>query len=113
MEILNLLKDQLNLDLYIILIVFLSGFFQEKYLCKIILSADSKFDATIKTLIVSFVVSSIYIWIVYYELDDKSVKLPYAKYFLSYFTATSIYELAIRPFTRWWKKKFNSKNEEE
>lgn len=109
MEWFDYLKDKWNLDIIIIGIVFLSGFFQEKYLCDAKLVKDARLDASIKTLAVSFIASSIYIVLMYKEAKhnstDGTVFLPWAKYFISYFTATSLYDLGIRPLRKWITKK--------
>ena len=95
MDILNYLNDKLNIDFIIVLLVFLSGYFQEQYLCGWILSKIPRYDAAIKTLLVSFVVSSVYIYFMY--RNDRTVAVPYVKYFISYFVATSLYDLAVKP----------------
>lgn len=93
------LLQQWNIDLLIVAIVLISGFFQQKYLCKITVSKDSKYDAAVKTLVVSLVASLIYI-----ALQYKDVDKPWAKLFISYFFATSLYEILIRPFLRFIQK---------
>jgi len=109
MEWFDYLKDKWNLDVIVIILVFLSGFFQEKYLCEFKWAKDSRIDASIKTLAVSFIVSSVYIFLMFKELkrvaEDGKVLVPWAKYFISYFAATSLYDLGIRPLRKWIKKK--------
>lgn len=109
MEWFDYLKDKWNLDVIVIILVFLSGFFQEKYLCEFKWAKDARIDASLKTLVVSFIVSSIYIFLMYKELkrvsEDGKALLPWAKYFISYFAATSMYDLGIRPLRKWIKKK--------
>lgn len=109
MEWYEYLKDKWNLDIIIIVIVFLSGFFQEKYLCKFSWVKDGRFDASLKTLIVSLIASSIYIILIYKEAkrtsEDGTALIPWAKYFISYFAATSLYDLGIRPIRKWITKK--------
>lgn len=107
MNIITYLQESLNLDVWLMLIVFLSGFFQERFTDNIRISRNDKSNAAYKTFLVSLLAGTIYVWLAYYELPDKTVPLPWAKYFISYFTATSLYELAIRPFRKWWKKKFS------
>lgn len=109
MEWFDYLKDKWNLDVIVIVLVFLSGFFQEKYLCEFKWVKDARIDASLKTLIVSFVVSSIYIFLMYKEAkriaEDGKALVPWAKYFISYFAATSLYDLGIKPLRRWIKTK--------
>lgn len=95
--------DKWNIDAVILLMVFLSGLFQEKYLGIVSLVKDPRLDSSLKTLLVSFVAGSVYIVLVYWD----SKELPYVKYFISYFTATSIYDLAIRPIRKWITKMTN------
>lgn len=104
------LQKSWNIDLMIFLIVMLSGFFQEKYLPHWKLVKDERLCAALKTLFVSFLASTIYIFIVYKEAKGQAnatgaaVLLPWGKYFITYFAATSIYDLLIRPFRKWITK---------
>lgn len=91
-----------KLDIYIIGLVLLSGFFQKRYFkgfCWI--KQDPTYDSALKTLALSAVVSVVYIALV----KDPEAATPYAKYFLSYFTATSAYELLINPFIKFLERK--------
>jgi len=88
-------------DFIIIGIVLVSGFFQKMYLKGFYLSKDSSYDSALKTLVVSAVFSSIYILLI----KNPENVTNWAKYFLSYVFATSLYELLINPFTNWIKKK--------
>lgn len=90
-----------KLDIAIVGIVLCSGFFQKMYLKGFYLSKDTSYDSALKTLLVSAVVSSIYIVVL---KDPESVN-NWAKYLISYFGATSLYELLIDPFTKWIKAK--------
>jgi uncharacterized membrane protein len=103
MNILNYLKTEWNLDLIIMLIVIASGFFQDKYLRDWTLSKVNDTNGALKTLIVSGVVSVIYIILLY--SNDAFPKSVWAMYFISYFAATSFYELLIKPFRRFLEKK--------
>jgi len=109
MDTLHLLIEKLNIDPIIVALVILSGFFQEKYLCHFKLSKETRYDAALKTLAVSFIAASIYIVLIY----DKTVPLPAAKYFISYFAATSLYDMVIRPVTKWMKKLISKATGEE
>ena len=99
MNILDSLMDKL--DLIIVGIVLCSGFFQKIYLKGFKLSKDESYDSALKTLIVSAVASVIYISFI----KDPENANNWAKYFVSYFGATSLYELLLSPFIRWVKSK--------
>lgn len=107
MEWYDYLKEKWNIDAIIIGIVFLSGFFQEKYFCHLKWSKDTRFDAALKTLAISIVVSTIWILLVYEEAKraDENTFIPWAKYLISWFAATSLYDMGIRPLRKWIKKK--------
>lgn len=87
-----------RIDAVVLVLVLLSGFFQKKYLTDFVLSKSKKTDGALKTLIVSFVVSLV--WIVL-KRDGNAV--AYSDYFVTYFFATSLYELIVKPFERWIK----------
>lgn len=105
MEWYEYLKDKWHLDTLIVAIVILSGFFQEKYLAVFQWVKDKRYDASIKVLTVSSLVSLIYILLMYKEAkrlsEDGVAIIPWGKYFISYFAATSLYDLAIRPVRKW------------
>jgi hypothetical protein len=103
-EFLDYIATKWNVDIIIVLIVLLSGFFQSSYLTIIELSKNPKTDSAWKTLTVSFVASMV--WIIFTHKGSKD-PLPLAKYFFSYFLATSLYELLINPFKNWIVSKFN------
>lgn len=109
MEFIDTLQQKWNIDLVIFLIVMASGFFQERFLPYWQLVKDQRLCAALKTLIVSFIASSVYIFIVYKQLhSDKTegaeVIVPWGKYFITYFMSTSIYDLLVRPFRKWITK---------
>jgi len=110
MDLITELQTKWNIDIYIIAIVMLSGFFQEKYMCIFKWSKDARLDAALKTLALSFLVSSIYIIILYKDAkrlsEDGKVFLPWGKFLITYFATTSLYDLAVRPFRKFIKKKF-------
>ncbi len=95
MDYLTYIKDHLHIDPIIVLIVIAAGFFQNRYLAKWNISKDDKTASALRTLVVSGVVSIIYMWLSFTPRD------AFASYFLSYFLATSMYELLIRPVTKW------------
>lgn len=108
MDFIETLQQKWNIDLVIFLLVMLSGFFQERFLAHWNLTKDARLCAALKTLIVSFVVSTIYISIVYKQAhgqsDGAEVMIPWGKYFITYFASTSIYDLLVRPFRKWITK---------
>jgi hypothetical protein len=94
-----------SIDFLIVALVLASGFFQSRYMTGFKLSKTNEgLDSALKTLGVSFVVSAIYILI----LQDPDKPSNWAKYFLSYFFATSFYELIVDPFVNFVKKKLGS-----
>lgn len=106
MEWYEYLKEKWHLDVVIVALVFLSGFFQEKYL-RTPWRKDPRFDASLKTLVISLLISSIYIMVSYKEAKrmDAETLIPWAKYLFSWFAATSLYDMCIRPLRKWIKKK--------
>jgi hypothetical protein len=79
-----------NIDWVIVILVIASGYFQSAYL------KDLNFNDALKTLFVSFVVSGIYLLLVG-DLNDKA---SLARYFFSYFIATSLYEILLKSWTK-------------
>lgn len=96
--------DQLMnvLDVVVVVLVLLSGFFQKKYFQGFKLSSNESYDSALKTLALSFAVSIIYIVLI----KDPTRANNWSRYFLSYFAATSLYELLVSPFTKWLQSKF-------
>jgi putative effector of murein hydrolase LrgA (UPF0299 family) len=91
-----------KIDIYIVGLVLLSGFFQNKYFKGFkINKKDESYDSALKTLLLSAVVSVVYI----YLLKDPEKADNWSKYFISYFMATSIYELIVSKFVDWIKLK--------
>jgi hypothetical protein len=93
-----------SIDFIIVGLVLASGFFQKRYLSGFSLVKTDSLDSALKTLGLSFVVSVIYILI----LKDPDKPSNWAKYFISYFFATSLYELIVEPFANWVKLKFGN-----
>lgn len=91
-----------KIDVYIVVIVLCAGFFQSRYFKGFSISKDASYDSALKTLGLSAVASAIYIILA----KNPGVATNWAKYFISYFAATSLYELLINPFTNWVKNKF-------
>lgn len=94
MNVLTSLTDKL--DFWVMGIVLCSGFFQTKYLKGFCWSKDGSYDSALKTLALSAVASSIYIILA----KDPERANNWAKYFVSYFAATSLYELLVNPFIK-------------
>lgn len=119
MEWYDYLTSKWHIDPIIIAIVFLSGMFQEKYF-RFELAKDKRYSNGLKTLFLSLLVGVIYAFIVYHDekaalkksgAEDISVSIPLKMYFISYFAATSLYDMAVRPFRNWLNKKFGNKEE--
>lgn len=90
-----------KLDWVIVVLVLLCGFFQKRYLKGFSLSKETSYDSALKTLFLSAVVASLYIFL----LKDPNKVNNWSKYFISYFAATSLYELLVTPFLAWIKSK--------
>ncbi len=99
MEQINEYLKYLHIDPIIFLIVFASGFFVDRMFKGIVIFKEKRTDMAWKTLIVSFAVSVLYFYL------NGTPKDMYAELFLSYFVATSLYELLVRPFSKWLSKK--------
>lgn len=91
-----------QLDVVIVGIVLCSGFFQKAYLRGFYFSKDASYDSALKTLTLSAMVSIIYIL---FLKHDGGIGKKLSGYFLSYFAATSLYELLINPFIAWIKSR--------
>ena len=98
-----------RIDFVIVAIVLCSGFFQARYMASIVWIKNIRQDQAVKTLVVSAFVSIMYIILV--KNPEKGEY--YAMYFLSYFFATSLYELLINPFTKWLKSAFSQKGKQD
>jgi hypothetical protein len=94
----KLLLDRI--DWVVFAIVLLSGLFQASYIPFRILKKD-KYDSSIKTLALSFVVCGIYI----FAIKNPENPVNHANALFSYFAATSLYELMIDPFVDYIKSK--------
>jgi hypothetical protein len=85
MELINYLIEALNIDMIIVILVLAAGAFQKKYL------VDLNLSAAVKTLIVSFFFTTIYIILLY--VSGALRKEQFTIYFISYAVATSFYEI--------------------
>ena len=83
-----------NIDFIIVGLVLCAGFFQKQYFKGFRLSKDDSYDSALKTLMLSAIVSIIYIVLI----KDPEKPKNWSMYFLSYFAATSLYELIVNPF---------------
>jgi hypothetical protein len=93
MDLFQLLQpNSLPIDIVMIVLVLLSGLFQQKYL-----SGVQKLNGAWKTLIVSFVFCIIYgsLFFLAYGIEKNML----LRWFFSYVLATSMYELLIKKFT--------------
>jgi hypothetical protein len=79
-----------NIDWIIVILVIASGYFQNAYL------KDLVFNDALKTLLVSFVASGIYLAFAGNLTDKASI----AKYFFSYFLATALYDVLLKGWTK-------------
>lgn len=114
-QLFEYLKHQLNIDIIIVVLVILSGFFQDKYMGVFRWSKSDRYDASLKTLALSAAISLVYILLMYDFHKNASMKkgepvdaIPWAKYLISYFAATSLYDLVINPFRKFITKKLGS-----
>lgn len=98
MEVLVYLKEQLHIDLFIVLLVFAAGFFQQRYLYNL------KWSQALRTLAVSFVFSAVYLILL--SIAGQFKKENIVQYFISYAVATSFYELLIKPFKTHFQNAF-------
>jgi hypothetical protein len=103
--------DTQYIDFVIFWLVIASGFFQERYLRPWRwYRSDARYDATLKTFVVSLILCGVYTWLAKYEAGiateaEQQQGLPWAKLFISFALATSFYDLIIRLFKMEWKKK--------
>lgn len=93
-----------NIDWIIVGLVMCAGFFQKQYFKGFTLAKDISYDSALKTLTLSAVVSIIYILLI----KDPEKAKNWSMYFLSYFAATSLYELIVNPFVDFIKSKLPS-----
>jgi hypothetical protein len=104
MEILNYFVQNLHIDIFIMILVFAAGFFQARYL------GDIKGSSALKTLVVSFIFSVIYIILL--KVAGNFQRENSAIYFISYCVATSFYEILIKPFLNALKIDLNKRIQE-
>lgn len=114
MEWFEYLRDKWNVDVIIVALVFLSGFFQEKYLTGWVWINNARRDASLKTLVASFIFSTLYIIVAAKELkraniDGATAFLPWGKWLFSYLFTVSLYDQGIKPIRDWIKKKTGDK----
>ena len=89
-----------SFDWWIVLLVLCSGFFQKKYFQGFRWASNDSYDSALKTLALSFFVSVVYILL----MRDPGEEKNWSRFFVSYFFATSLYELLVDPFIKWVKK---------
>lgn len=111
MEALLNFLDTKHVDFFIFILVIASGYFQDRFLCVFTwYKKDSRYDATIKTFVVSLIFSAIYVWLFKYEAGgatevEQAAGTPWKKIFISFACATSFYDLVLRLFKIELKKK--------
>lgn len=100
LEILNYFRAELHIDPFVLIIVIASGFFQSSYLkyWNPTNYKDERYNAGLRTLIVSLIFTVVYC-IVLLSLKQFP-KERWGTFILSYFTATSIYELVLYPLVK-------------
>ena len=97
-------KISASIDLIIVGIVLVSGFFQSQYLPSWRIVKNDSQNGALKTLIVSFIACSIYLFL----SKDPGKGDNWAKYFMSYFLATSLYQFGIKYIMNWIGNKLPS-----
>lgn len=103
--------DTKYVDFFIFILVIGAGFAQERFLSPFCwYKKNARYDATLKTFVLSLVFSTIYIWIYKYELNHATTAeqvqaVPVMKFFISFALATSFYDLIVRLFKLEFKKK--------
>ena len=110
MEIVNqfftYLKDNLHINWIVVLIVLLSGLLQNTLLNEIRFAKNDKTDGARKTLLVSLIVSAIW----FYFAESAYSKEVIGQYFISFFAATSLYEIVLKKWFDKLLKKFNAED---
>lgn len=104
MDILTWLQTNLHINGVIVLIVIAAGYFQNSYTKDLHLSKDDKTNSALKTLLISGLVVSI--MLVFQQAKRDEIWDA----FLSYFLATSFYELLVRPITKFIQSKIGDGN---
>ena len=103
--------DTKYIDWTVFILVIGSGFFQNRFLTPFTwYKKDSRYDATLKTFVVSLIFSAIYTWLWKYEAGGASSVeqvqgIPWMKIFISFGLATSFYDIIYRLFKIELKKK--------
>lgn len=89
-----------NINWMIVVLVIVSGYFQRYYLKNIKVMGDA-----VKTLLVSFIVTTIYLSLIGDIYDRQAL----ARFFFSYFISTSLYEIILKPLTEIVVSRINAK----
>lgn len=103
MEYLKWLEENLHINGVIVIIVIAAGYFQNKYLKLWVITKDDKTNSALRTLAVAGFVVSVKL------LLEGANKVQIWDAFLSYFVATSFYELILRPVSKIFKKEDEGK----
>lgn len=102
MEVLDWLKVNAHIDGIIVLIVIAAGLFQKTFLGSFAWVKDEKHDGALKTLAVSAVMVGVMLYF------QKAHGTDIWDAILSYFLATSFYELLARPIVKFIRRKIVS-----
>lgn len=103
--------DTKYIDFTMFWLVIGAGFLQQRLLSPFTwYKKDARYDATLKTLVVSLFLCGLYTWLVKYEAGlatdaEQKIGVPWLKVFISFSLATSFYDLIIRLFKIEFKKK--------
>lgn len=94
--LINFHETNAYIDLVILMLVIFSGYFAKQYL------VDLKMNMAFKTLMVATLVTILYMCIL--KFGEKSLEPTYwKKCFITYFTATSMYEVILKHIPLFWK----------
>lgn len=88
-----------HIDPMVVLLVLMGGFFSKRYMSEI------NINNALKTLIVGTMFTGIYLIVL--SISGNLQKADYTKYFVSYCTATSLYEILIKKLMDLLKQKTN------
>lgn len=100
MNPIQFMQQNLHINIIIVVLVIMAGFFQAKYMCAItFFKGNAKTDAALKTLLIGSIFSAVYVWLDYAVL--KTTADWKAEMFVSFTVATSFYDILIKPVMIW------------
>lgn len=88
-----------HIDPIVVLLVLMGGFFSKRYMSEI------NINNALKTLIIGTIFTGVYLVVL--SISGNLQKADYTKYFVSYCTATSLYEMLIKKLMDLLKQKTN------